>query len=150
MLLVGFDIQVKDKEKEKIENYQDLKRELKRIWKLGKTEIGLCRFNYPRFETEARGKSNSVLPIIIGASGTVSNDIEKWSTEIGVTCRLESFESPWKVTPNRGRSLHWAIPQMCAYSSPLFFLLINHRYACVICSLEFLLFLRLEIRNKLI
>ena len=27
-----FDIRVKDKEKEKIENYQDLKRELKRIW----------------------------------------------------------------------------------------------------------------------
>ena len=29
-----FDTRVKDKEKEKIENYQDLKRELKRIWKL--------------------------------------------------------------------------------------------------------------------
>ena len=28
------DTRVKDKEKEKIENYQDLKRELKRIWKL--------------------------------------------------------------------------------------------------------------------
>ena len=29
------------------------------------------------------------------------------------------------------------------------FPLINHRYACIICSLEFFLFLRLEIRNKL-
>ena len=73
MLLVRFDNQMKDKEKEKIENYQDLKRELKRIWKLRKV---------------------TVVPIIIGASGTVSNVIEKWLTEIGVTCRLESFESP--------------------------------------------------------
>ena len=73
MLLVRFDIQVKDKEKEKIENYQDLKRELKRIWKLRKVTVW-CQ-------------SKLVL-------GTVSNDIEKWSTEIGVTCRLESFESP--------------------------------------------------------
>ena len=72
MLLVRFDIQVKDKEKEKIESYQDLKRELKRIWKLHKV---------------------TVVPII-GALETVSNDIEKWLTEIGVTCRLESFESP--------------------------------------------------------
>ena len=106
MLLVRFDIQVKDKENEKIENYKDLKRELKRIWKLRKVTL---------------------VPIIIGVLGTVSNDIEKWLTEIGVTCRLESFESPWKVTPNRGRSLNWAIPQMGAYSSLLFFLLINDR-----------------------
>ena len=56
MLLVRFDIQVKDKENEKIENYKDLKRELKRIWKLRKV---------------------TVVPIIIGALGTVSNDIEK-------------------------------------------------------------------------
>ena len=86
MLLVCFDIQVKDKENEKIENYKDLKRELKRIWKLRKV---------------------TVVPIIIGALGTVSNDIKKRLTEIGVTCRLESFESPRKVNPNRGRSLHW-------------------------------------------
>ena len=82
-----FDIQVKDKENEKIENCKDLKRELKRIWKLRKA---------------------TVVPIIIGALGTVSNDIKKWLTEIGVTYRLESFESPRKVNPNRGRSLHWA------------------------------------------
>ena len=73
MLLVCFDIQVKDKENEKIENCKDLKRELKRIWKLRKV---------------------TVVPIIIGALGTVSNDIKKRLTEIGVTCRLESFKSP--------------------------------------------------------
>ena len=53
-----------------IENYQDLKRELKRIWKLSRV---------------------SVVPIIIGALGTISNDIEKWLAEIGVTYRLESL-----------------------------------------------------------
>ena len=44
-----FDIRVKDKEKEKIENYQDLKWEVKRIWKLRKV---------------------TVVPIIIGSLGT--------------------------------------------------------------------------------
>ena len=34
-----FDIRVKDNEKEKIENYQDLKREVKRIWKLRKVTV---------------------------------------------------------------------------------------------------------------
>ena len=66
-----FDMPVKDKEKEKIENYQDLKQELKRIWKL-------CRV--------------TVVPIIIGALGTVLKDLKKWLAEIGVTYRLESLQ----------------------------------------------------------
>ena len=66
-----FDIRVKDKEKEEIENYQDLMRELKRIWKLRRI---------------------TVVPFIIGALGTISKDIEKWLAEIGVTCRLESLQ----------------------------------------------------------
>ena len=66
-----FDIRVKDKEKEEIENYQDLTRELKRIWKLRRI---------------------TVVPFIIGTLGTVSKDIEKWLAEIGVTCRLESLQ----------------------------------------------------------
>ena len=66
-----FDIRVKDKEKEEIENYQDFKRELKRFWKLRRI---------------------TVVPFIIGALGTVSKDIEKWLAEIGVTCRLESLQ----------------------------------------------------------
>ena len=66
-----FDTRVKDKEKEKIENYQDLKWELKPIWKL-------CTV--------------TVVPIMIGALGTVSKDKEKWLAEIGVTCRLESLQ----------------------------------------------------------
>ena len=71
MLLVCFDIQVKDKENEKIENCKDLKRELKRIWKLRKA---------------------TVVPIIIGALRTAFKDKEKWlASEIGVTDHLESL-----------------------------------------------------------
>ena len=33
------------------------------------------------------------MPVIIGALGTVSKDIEKWLAEIGVTCRLESLQT---------------------------------------------------------
>ena len=66
----ALDIGVKGKEKEKIENYQYLKRELKRIWKLSGV---------------------TVVPVIIGTLGTVSRDTEKWLAEIGVTCRLESL-----------------------------------------------------------
>ena len=65
------DIRVKGKEKEKIENYQYLRQELKRIWKLGRV---------------------TVVPVITGALGTVSKDIEKCLAEISVTCRLESLQ----------------------------------------------------------
>ena len=44
---------------EEIENYQDLKQELKGIWKLRRV---------------------TVVPVIIGALGTISKDIEKWLT----------------------------------------------------------------------
>ena len=64
-----FDTRVKGKEEEEIENYQELKREFKWIWKLRRV---------------------TVVPVIIGALGTASKDIEKWLEEIGVTCRLES------------------------------------------------------------
>ena len=66
-----FDIRLKDKEKQKIENYEDFKRELKRIWKLRRV---------------------TVVPNIIGALGTASKDIEKWLAEIGVSCRLDSLQ----------------------------------------------------------
>ena len=124
MLLVCFDIQVKDKENEKIENCKDLKRELKRIWKLRKV---------------------TVVPIIIGALGTVSNDIKKWLTEIGVTCRLESFEWPRKVNPNRGlyigRTTNGCILLIIVFPS-------NPSQVVRLCHLLDGIFVVLEIRNK--
>ena len=34
----------------------------------------------------------TVVPVIIGALGTVSKDIEKWLATIGAKCRLESLQ----------------------------------------------------------
>ena len=48
-----FDTRVQDKEREKVERYQDLKRELKRIWQRQELVI---------------------IPIIIGTLGTVSKN----------------------------------------------------------------------------
>ena len=79
-----FDTRVKGKEKEEIENYQELKREFKWIWKLRRV---------------------TVVPVIIGALGTVSKDIEKWLAENGVTCRLEALQ--------RAR-LYWVQPESFA------------------------------------
>ena len=83
-----FDTRVKGKEKEEIENYQELKREFKSIWKLRRV---------------------TVVPVIIGALGTVSKDIEKWLAEIGVTCRLEALQRARLLlgTAKILRSLSW-------------------------------------------
>ena len=66
-----FDIRVKGKEKEKIENYQDLKREVKRIWKLRKVTVVPCHNWFIRNCLERYRK-------VVG--------------RFGVTCRLESLQ----------------------------------------------------------
>ena len=52
-----FDTRVKEKAKEKIERYQDLKREIRKLWK--------C-------------KNVKVVPIVIGALGTIEESCDKW------------------------------------------------------------------------
>lgn len=59
-----FDTRIGSKEKEKIEKYQDLRRELKRIWK--------C-------------KSVQVVPIVIGALGTITRNALKLLDTLGAT-----------------------------------------------------------------
>jgi len=49
------DCRVHDKEKEKVEKYQELKREIKRLWSLRKVQV---------------------VPIVVGALGRVSKSIE--------------------------------------------------------------------------
>ena len=56
-----FDTRIKAKEMEKIERYQDLKREVKKLWKLKKV---------------------NVIPIIIGALGTIGKNLEKWTKKL--------------------------------------------------------------------
>ena len=58
------DGRVTEKEREKIEKYQDLKREIERLCKR---------------------KSVQVVPVVIGVLGNVTNEIEKW---------IEKLDSP--------------------------------------------------------
>ena len=56
-----FDTRVIEKEREKIDRYQDLKWEVKRIWKIKKVEV---------------------IPIVIGALGTVTKEFERWLNKV--------------------------------------------------------------------
>ena len=58
-----FDTRITEKEQEKIEKYHDLRMEIKRIWK--------CR-------------EVKVIPVIIGALGTVSRKFEEWLDQIEI------------------------------------------------------------------
>ena len=61
-----FDTRVKDKEKEKIERYQDLKREISRIWE--------CR------------------KVTTGALGTIPKGFKKWAEKIHVYERTDLIQ----------------------------------------------------------
>ena len=57
------DIRVSEKEKEKIERYQELKREIKRMWNI---------------------RSITVIPVVVGALGSTSKKLKKCIEELGV------------------------------------------------------------------
>ena len=63
-IAVPADERVEVKEKEKVEKYQDLKREIKRLWKLRNVEI---------------------VPVVIGALGSVSTEFDRWMGKLGTT-----------------------------------------------------------------
>ena len=56
-IAVPADVRVEEKEKEKVEKYQDLKKEIRRLWKLRNVEIVL---------------------VVIGALGSVSAEFDRW------------------------------------------------------------------------
>ena len=62
-IAVPADIRVAEKEKEKIEKYQDLKREIKRLWKL---------------------RTVQVVPVVISALGCVSKEFERWLENLNI------------------------------------------------------------------
>ena len=66
-IAVPADVRVEEKEKEKVEKYQDLKKEIKRLWKLGNVEI---------------------VPVVVGALGSVSAEFERWMGKLGITCNV--------------------------------------------------------------
>ena len=62
-----FDTSIDQKEQEKIEKYQDLKREIKRLWNLRKVKV---------------------VPIVVGALGTVGRNLRTWIKELNIQCNV--------------------------------------------------------------
>ena len=61
-----WDHRVYEKEGEKIEKYQDLKREIGRLWGIRHLEV---------------------VPVVVGALGVVSKRLDAWLEKLGVTIR---------------------------------------------------------------
>ena len=70
-IVIPADKRIAEKEHEKKENYQDLKWELKRLWKL---------------------KTVQVVPIVIGALGCVKKELKKWLKKINIEQRVEVLQ----------------------------------------------------------
>jgi len=67
---VPYDTRVDEKEKEKIQKYQDLARELKKLW----------------------NKNVKVIPVIIGALGTTPSRLRKRLKEIGINTKIVDLQ----------------------------------------------------------
>jgi len=67
---VPYDTRVDEKEKEKIQKYQDLARELKKLW----------------------NKNVKVIPVIIGALGTTPSRLRKRLKEIGINTKIVELQ----------------------------------------------------------
>ena len=62
-IAVQADVRVEEKERGKVEKYQDLKREIGRLWNL-KVEV---------------------VPVVIGALGSVTKEFDRWIEKLGTT-----------------------------------------------------------------
>ena len=70
------EVRAEEKEKEKVENYQDLKRQIRRLWKLRNIEI---------------------VPVVIGALGSVSGEFDRWMGKLGITCNVGVMQKTDKI-----------------------------------------------------
>ena len=61
---VPAELRVGEKEREKVEKYQDLKREIGRLWRL---------------------KMIEVMPVVIGALGSVTKELDGWIEKLRIT-----------------------------------------------------------------
>ena len=66
-IAVPADVRVEEKEKGKVEKYQDLKRVIRRLRKLKNVEI---------------------IPVVIGALGSFSAEFDRWMGKLGITCNM--------------------------------------------------------------
>lgn len=70
-IAVPADKRISEKEQEKIEKYQDLKREIKRLWKL---------------------RSVQVVPVVVGALGSVTKEFENWMRKLNIMPEVEILQ----------------------------------------------------------
>ena len=67
-IAIAVDCRVKDKEQEKIKNYEKLKEEIARLWNMKKV---------------------TVIPVVIGALSCISNCFRSYMKKIGVEVKLQ-------------------------------------------------------------
>ena len=70
-IAVPADVRVQEREREKVEKYQDLKREIGRLWNLKKVEV---------------------VPVVIGALGSVTKEFDRWIEKLAWCKRLPCWE----------------------------------------------------------
>ena len=70
-IAVPGDCRIGIKETEKVEKYDELKREIRKIWAMKKVEV---------------------IPIVVGALGAVSNKLDKWIEKLGIHIRTELLQ----------------------------------------------------------
>ena len=68
-----FDTRIEKKEEEKYNNYCDLKYEIARMWRV---------------------KDVEVIPVVIGALGTVTKQFEKWIQKLDLEITVEMLQKP--------------------------------------------------------
>ena len=73
----SFTLGVYEKEGEKIAKYQDLKREVGKLWGIRHLEV---------------------VPVVVGALGVVSNRLDGWLEKLGVTTRTGLLQKESIVT----------------------------------------------------
>ena len=76
----SFDTRIQKKEEEKCTNYSELKYEIAKIWKMRKVEV---------------------IPVVIGALGTVTKHFEKWIEKLDLDLTIEALQKPYLLEPAR-------------------------------------------------
>ena len=70
-IAVPADRRVEEKEQEKVEKYQDLKREIGRMWGIRKVQV---------------------VPVVIGALGSVPKEFDKWIEKLDIPCNIVDMQ----------------------------------------------------------
>ena len=75
-----FDTRIEKKEEQKCTNYSELKYEIAKIWKMRKVEV---------------------IPVVIGALGTVTKHFEKWIEKLDLDLTIEAIQKPCLLGTSR-------------------------------------------------